>query len=346
MSVETPKFHKEHDVYGRHTKEMAIARIQPKLFLERHKEFKQPKVERIPYTSVFGQLFKGSPGNVEGFSGKGTVVKAPLFQERLALRIKYAFKDGVGGNPDWSKSAFFQMNFRPISSGGQDLVRRDPTFFISIVPYYKFTSVGAKLYQPPVPLGVLPAAYYHRENIQMVVPQGILSDGDFIIIEDFFRDTSHPEDSGDDVYVIGLDWIVFQTFLGDDDVYMFSGEVQNVAVGASATVTQTVGIDVASPDVFSAKGILRHVEVVASSPPGLSTDFDVEVYADSGYTKLLKAFTANDSTSAPYGLLTREEEIIFLNEDSPINKQLYVKIIENSGNATTFDIRLKGEELK
>ena len=346
MSVDKAQLYKEHDVYGRHTNEMAKARIQSKLFLERHPEFSQPKIRRVPNTTVFGQVFDGSPGQIEGYSAHTTIAKAPLYQERLALRIKYAFKDGAGGNPDGSKSAFLQMNFRAVSLE-QDLVRRLGAIVGGWVPQYQLTSKGALLYQP-VTIGASPSAYYHRENTQIIVPQGILSDGDFVVIEDFFRDIAHPEDSGDDVYIVDLDWIAIRTFLGDDDVYMFEGEKTGIAVGAGATVDTTVLIDVQSPDVFAAKGILRHVEVVAAAPPGTSTNFTVEIYAKSDYSasSLLFQQTGISSVPAPYGLRTRIQQIIFKNLKSLIAKQLYARIINVAGGATTFNIKLRGEELK
>jgi len=346
LSIGFPRAYEEHNVFGQHVKEMAKARIQPCLTLARHPSFHAPKIRRIPNTTIFGQIFEGSPAQTEGFSGQASVVEAPLLQERLILKIKYAFQDGPGGNPDGSKSAFFQMNFRP-ASVEEDFVSRAIGSALGITPQYEFTSIGALLTQP-TSLVAVPPAFVHKENFQLMIPQAILIANDFVAIKDFFRDINHPEDSGDSVYIVDLDWEVIETDLGDEDMYMFEGLVEDVVVGIGATVDTIVPIDVPSPDVFSAKGILKHIEVTASTPPGTSTNFTVEVYTKFDYSAASRIFrqTGISSVADPYGLKELAADIIFKNTDSPVSKRLYVRIIEVSGIATTFDIILKGPELK
>jgi len=295
-----------------------------------HRIYTTPKVKKVPNTNVRAREFKGDRS--EGFEAEIVLVNDVGYQREVAIIIKYAFEHSMT-----AKAAFFRMNHCIIHPGDD---------FANCPPSPRNT--GALL-TDIARAEENPDDYTLLENSQLVFPGIFLEPGDIILIEDLYRDFEHPEDTGDDVWITSFDAVTRTQTVEDEDMYMCEGEKSSGSISQGNSETVVVDMDVVAPGVFSKKGLLEMIKVVATGGvAGTSTSFTVEVFEDAGETKLICKSTAHDSTAAPwYGKYECCAGIPFKNADSPQLAKLYVKItnIADPG-STTFDVCLRGKELK
>jgi len=303
---------------------------KPFFALTPHRIYATPKVKKIPNTNVPAREFKGD--RAEGFEAGILLLNDVGYEREVAVVIRYAFVHSMT-----SKAAAFRMNYAIIHPG-DDFANSPPVD----------RSMGALLTDiARAPED--PDDYTMLENSQLAIPDILLRAGDIILIEDFYRDFEHAEDTNDDVWAISFEAVVRTQTVEDEDVYMCEGEKSSGALGQGNSETVEIDLSVAAPSVFSKKGMLEMIKVVATGGiAGTSTNFTVEIFEDSGETKLICKSTGHDSTVAPwYGKYECCAAIPFKNADSPQAAKLYVKItnVTDTG-STTFDVCLRGKELK
>ena len=299
----------------------------PFFALYKHRVLVTPKVKKVPNTNVVARELKGD--SIEGFEGEIVVLNEVGLEREIAVILKYAFEHSMV-----EKAAYIRMNYSVIPKGEE---------FADCPPGQR--SIAALL----TDIARAPDGFTHLENSQLVIPGEHLSAGDKILIEDLYRDSTRAEDTNHNLWLLNFDAVTRTETLEDDDMYMCDGEKTSGAIAQGNSETVVVDLDVVAPGVFSKKGILELVKVVATGGvAGTSTDFTVEIFEDVGETKLICKSTGHDSTAAPwYGKYACCTGIPFKNQDSPQAAKLYVKItnVTDSG-TTTFDVCLRGKELK
>jgi len=311
-------------------KHIYVEEAKPFFALYTHRIYTTPKVKKILNTNLRAREFKEDRS--EGFEAEILLLNEVGYEREVAVIIKYAFEHSMS-----AKAAFMRMNYR-ILPVGQEFANNPPAI----------RSIGALLTDiARAPAD--PEAFTQLENSEITIPGILLQAGDIILVEDFYREFTHQEDTDDDLWAINFEAVTRTQTLEDDNVYLCEGEKSSGVIAQGNSETVAVDVDVAAPGVFSKKGELEAIKVLATGGgAGTSTNFTVEIFEKADLTKMIYRKTANDSTAAPwYGLHECCVGIPFKNQDSPKLAKLYVKItnVADSG-STTFDVCLRGKELK